>query len=165
MQVWSLEHTSLSHSLLFVSTPPIIVAAVACGMGQPLSKEEMLGVVVGMGGVVIVAAGSCTEHDSEVTLLGDLASFAAAAAFVVYISAGRHLRGNKLLSHLIFPECLLERTTSGHYTSHMSGCLFWKNLQRSLFPDHVNMQYAHSSFAIVFFVVIIQLWLKNFSLS
>ncbi|CAM6035160.1 unnamed protein product [Sphagnum compactum] len=90
--VWSLEHTSLSHSLLFVSTPPIIVAAVACGIGQPLSKEEILGVVVGMGGVVIVAAGSRTEHDSEVTLLGDLASFAAAAAFVVYISAGRYLR-------------------------------------------------------------------------
>ena len=93
LQVWSIEYTSLAHSLLFVSTPPIVLAVLACLQGQPLSREELYGVSLGMGGVVVIAAGSRVEHDNDVTLLGDLAAFAAAVAFVVYISAGRHLRG------------------------------------------------------------------------
>jgi drug/metabolite transporter (DMT)-like permease len=46
-----------------------------------------------MVGVLVIAAGSRVENDNDVTLLGDLGAFAAAIAFVVYISAGQHLRG------------------------------------------------------------------------
>lgn len=93
-QVWSVYYTSLAHSLLFVSTPPIVVAVLSYLQGQPLLRGEVNGVALGMGGALIIAAGSRVEKDNEVTLLGDLAAFAAAIAFVVYISAGRHLRGN-----------------------------------------------------------------------
>jgi len=93
LQVWSLSHTSLAHSLLFVSTPPIVLAVLACLQGQPLSGGELSGVALGMGGVLVIAADSRVENDNEVSLWGDLGAFAAAIAFVVYISAGRHLRG------------------------------------------------------------------------
>lgn len=93
LQVWSLSHTSLAHSLLFVSTPPIVLAVMGWLQGQPLSRGELSGVAIGMGGAVVIAAGSRVENDNEVTLVGDLSAVAAAVAFVVYISAGRHLRG------------------------------------------------------------------------
>lgn len=101
--VWSLDHTSLAHSLLFVSTPPIVLAVLACLQGQPLSRGELSGVALGMGGVLVIAAGSRVENDNDVTLLGDLVAFAAAIAFVVYISAGQHLRGWMPLYVYAFP--------------------------------------------------------------
>lgn len=70
-----------------------MLAVLAYLQGQPLSGGELGGVGLGMGGVLVIAAGARVENDNEVTLLGDLGAFAAAIAFVVYISAGRHLRG------------------------------------------------------------------------
>lgn len=101
--VWSLSHTSLAHSLLFVSTPPIVLAVMGWLQGQPLSRGELSGVAIGMGGAVVIAAGSRVENDNEVTLVGDLSAVAAAVAFVVYISAGRHLRGWMPLYVYAFP--------------------------------------------------------------
>ena len=88
-----MDHTSLPHSLLFVSTPPVVIALLAFCQGKPLSRGELIGVALGLGGMVIIVGGSHLENDNDVTLLGDLAAFAASVAFVVYISAGQHLRG------------------------------------------------------------------------
>lgn len=93
LQIWSLDHTSLPHSLLLVSMPPVIVAAFECLQGKYLSRGETIGVALGVGGAIVIAAGSKVEMDVEVSMLGDLAAFMGAVAFVAYISAGKHLRG------------------------------------------------------------------------
>ncbi|KAL3678977.1 hypothetical protein R1sor_021933 [Riccia sorocarpa] len=101
--IWSLQNTSLPHSLLLVSMPPVIVAALHYLQGDPLSRGEINGVALGVGGAVLMAAGSKVEKDVEVTLLGDLAAFVAAVAFVAYISVGKYLRGWMPLYVYAFP--------------------------------------------------------------
>ncbi|KAJ7524464.1 hypothetical protein O6H91_17G007000 [Diphasiastrum complanatum] len=101
--VWSLDYTSLPHSLLLVSMPPIILALYACCKRQPLSTGETMGVALGVLGAVVMAAGSYVENDTEVTLAGDLAAFLSAAAFAVHITAGSHLREWMPLYVYVFP--------------------------------------------------------------
>ncbi|BFI20894.1 hypothetical protein MPTK1_7g17260 [Marchantia polymorpha subsp. ruderalis] len=101
--IWSLDHTSLPHSLLLVSMPPVIVAAFECLQGKYLSRGETIGVALGVGGAIVIAAGSKVEMDVEVSMLGDLAAFMGAVAFVAYISAGKHLRGWMPLYVYAFP--------------------------------------------------------------
>ncbi|KAL2613799.1 hypothetical protein R1flu_025491 [Riccia fluitans] len=101
--IWSLLHTSLPHSLLLVSMPPVIVAALHYLQGNYLSRGETIGVTLGVGGAILMAAGSRIEKDIEVTMLGDLAAFLGAVAFVAYISAGKHLRGWMPLYVYAFP--------------------------------------------------------------
>ncbi|EFJ09041.1 hypothetical protein SELMODRAFT_428527 [Selaginella moellendorffii] len=101
--VWSLLHTSLPHSLLLVSIPPIILAVVSWLRCQPLSLGETFGIITGLLGVVIIAAMSRVENDAEVTLVGDCAAFLAACAFVIYMVSGSHLRAWMPLYIYVFP--------------------------------------------------------------
>lgn len=48
--VWSLEHTSLPHSLLLVATAPIILTAVALLLRQPISQGEVGGAALAIAG-------------------------------------------------------------------------------------------------------------------
>jgi hypothetical protein len=50
--VWSLEHTTLAHSLLLVSTAPIILTAVALATRQPISRGEIGGAALAVAGAV-----------------------------------------------------------------------------------------------------------------
>ncbi|KAL2614195.1 hypothetical protein R1flu_025887 [Riccia fluitans] len=101
--IWSLQYTSLPHSLLLVSMPPVIVAAIDYLQGEQLSRGESIGVALGVGGAIVMAAGSKIDNDVEVTLLGDLASFLCAVAFAAYITAGKFLRGWMPLYVYTFP--------------------------------------------------------------
>jgi drug/metabolite transporter (DMT)-like permease len=38
--VWGIDHTSLTHALLYVSITPILIAAGMWAMNKPLSKGE-----------------------------------------------------------------------------------------------------------------------------
>ena len=78
--VTSVEQTSLTQSLLFVSVTPVILALVPCVRGQPLSRGELVGTAVGMLGTVILAGGLVSE--AEVTLRGDAAALVASFALV-----------------------------------------------------------------------------------
>eukprot|EP00850_Spirogloea_muscicola_P018520 SM000170S02692 [mRNA] locus=s170:200411:203629:- [translate_table: standard] len=94
--VLSLDRTSLVHSLLYVSTPPLLLAGLAWLQGQQLGASELAGIAAGCMGAALCALGAHADGNHEVSLLGDAAALAAAAAFVVYITAGKHLRGQQI---------------------------------------------------------------------
>lgn len=99
MQVWSLDHTSLPHSLLLVCMPPVILAAVRWMQCQRLSKGELGGVGLSVIGLLLVTSASHVELDREVTALGDAVAFLAAVAFALHLSAGHYVRGNSSYLH------------------------------------------------------------------
>ncbi|XP_024529650.1 uncharacterized protein LOC9633549 isoform X3 [Selaginella moellendorffii] len=101
--VWSLDHTSLPHSLLFVSMPPLIIAVLSWLRCKPLSKGENAGVFLGFAGVLIIAFASKSDGDKGITFLGDLMAFLAAVAFVGYMFAGNNLRSWMPLYLYAFP--------------------------------------------------------------
>eukprot|EP00882_Tetradesmus_deserticola_P022745 GHRQ01024691.1.p1 GENE.GHRQ01024691.1~~GHRQ01024691.1.p1 ORF type:complete len:425 (+),score=136.30 GHRQ01024691.1:465-1739(+) len=90
--VWSLQHTSLAHSLLLVSTTPIILVGHSLITRQPISLGEVAGALLAVAGCAVLASGAVSATETEATLLGDLAAFAAAVAVVAHWQAGKHLR-------------------------------------------------------------------------
>ena len=88
--VTSLDHTSLAHSLLFVTSHPIIIVAGTALLVRSPHRLETLGALVGLlgAGITLLDAG----NDGEVTLWGDMLAFAGAITVVGYIVAGRILR-------------------------------------------------------------------------
>tara|TARA_B110000444_G_scaffold41423_1_gene37382 strand:- start:1145 stop:2077 length:933 start_codon:yes stop_codon:yes gene_type:complete len=88
--VSSLDHTSLAHSLLFVTSHPIIIVAGTALLVRRPHRLETLGALVGLlgAGITLLDAG----NDGEVTLWGDMLAFAGAITVVGYIVAGRILR-------------------------------------------------------------------------
>ena len=88
--VSSLDHTSLAHSLLFVTSHPIIIVIGTALLVRKPHKLETMGAIIGMlgAGITLLDASS----DGEVTLWGDMLAFAGAITVVGYIVAGRILR-------------------------------------------------------------------------
>lgn len=88
--VTSLDHTSLAHSLLFVTSHPIIIViGIAIFVRRP-RRLEVIGALIGLLGASITLLDA--KSDGEVTLYGDLLAFAGAITVVGYIVAGRILR-------------------------------------------------------------------------
>ena len=88
--VTSLDHTSLAHSLLFVTSHPIIIViGTAIFVRKPHSLETA-GALVGLVGAVITLLDA--NDSGDVTLWGDFLAFAGAITVVGYIVAGRILR-------------------------------------------------------------------------
>eukprot|EP00899_Mesostigma_viride_P028477 jgi/Mesvir1/8814/Mv02715-RA.1 len=111
--VWSLDATSLPHSLLLVSASPLILSAAAWIRRDPISQGELLGTGMGTLGGVILAAGA--QSDREVTLGGDTAALLAALAFVGYICIGRQLRAWMPLFLYAFAVTLISAITLSLY--------------------------------------------------
>jgi len=88
--VWSLDHTSLTHSLLFVTAHPLIIVFGMALLRMNLHRWEIAGALVGFSGAIITLQD--VGGGGEVTLIGDLAAFLGALAFVGYLAAGRVLR-------------------------------------------------------------------------
>ena len=88
--VTSLDHTSLAHSLLFVTSHPIIIVAGTALLVRRPHRLETIGALVGLLGAGITLLDA--SNDGEVTLWGDLLAFAGAITVVGYIVAGRILR-------------------------------------------------------------------------
>ena len=99
--VWSLDHTTLTHSLLFVTAHPLVFVVGLALLGRPLQTRQSSGAVIGFIGVgfTLIGAGG----DGEVTLIGDLAAFGGAIAIVGYLAAGRNLRSWMPLFVYAFP--------------------------------------------------------------
>ncbi|GJP74486.1 hypothetical protein CLOP_g5059 [Closterium sp. NIES-67] len=101
--ILSLRLTSLAHSLLFVSTPPLLLSLAHLLSGAPLSCAEALGTLLGGLGAAVVAMGGSAgsgrgksgyddDDDDDVSVGGDMAALLAAAAFVVYVWVGGRVR-------------------------------------------------------------------------
>lgn len=88
--VTSLDHTSLAHSLLFVTSHPIIIViGTAIFVRKPHSLETA-GALVGLVGAGITLLDA--KDSGDVTVWGDFLAFAGAITVVGYIVAGRILR-------------------------------------------------------------------------
>ncbi|BDA43498.1 hypothetical protein COCOBI_04-5100 [Coccomyxa sp. Obi] len=99
--VWGIDHTSLTHALLYVSITPILITTGMWVMNKPLSRGENIGTGIGaFGGLSLAFSG---VKEGEVTLVGDLACVIASVAVIAYLSIGRHLRAWMPLFVYAFP--------------------------------------------------------------
>ena len=95
----SLDRTTLTHSLLFVTAHPLVVlvgSAVLLALGReiiPPGRRGWAGGLLGLAGasLTLLDVGEATGGQ-EVTLFGDLLAFLGAVFVVGYLAAGRVLR-------------------------------------------------------------------------
>lgn len=66
--VYSVQTTSLAHSLLFVSATPLFLAGGAWLLRRPISRGELAGTAVGLAGAVLLAT-AAARSDAQVGLL------------------------------------------------------------------------------------------------
>lgn len=98
--VWSLDNTSLVHSLLFVNTHPLIVVALMPMMGEAVRRGHLEGVIIGFAGAVVALMD--LGDGGEVTLMGDFAALIGAVTIVGYILVGRELRSNREMPIFVY---------------------------------------------------------------
>jgi len=103
--VWSLDHTSLTHSLLFVTAHPLVIVIGSVLLGHEISVRRWQGALLGFFGAAVVLFGGGGE--GSVSITGDLAAFIGAVAIVGYLVAGRNLRSWMPLFIYAFPVTLV----------------------------------------------------------
>ncbi len=105
--VWSLDHTSLVHSLLFVTAHPLVVVAIMPVFGSIVRRGHIAGAVIGFSGAAITLLD--VGGSGAVTLIGDAAAFLGAVTVVGYLMAGRYLRSEREMPIFVyaFPVTLL----------------------------------------------------------
>lgn len=65
--VWGLDHTSIPHGLLFVTTTPLIMTVAALVMRVPISRGEVLGAVGGFCGMVLLCLDTASRKEVRTT--------------------------------------------------------------------------------------------------
>ncbi|MGY8670495.1 MAG: DMT family transporter [Candidatus Poseidoniales archaeon] len=88
--VSSLDHTSLAHSLLFVTAHPLVIICGAAVFVRRPSRYEVIGALMGLIGAAITLVD--VNDGGEVTLIGDTLAFLGAITVVGYIVIGRIMR-------------------------------------------------------------------------
>ena len=91
--VWSLDNTSLVHSLLFVNSHPLVVVALMPVFGSAVRRGHVSGVVIGFTGAAITLMD--VGDGGRVSIAGDAAAFVGAVTVVGYLLIGRHLRSER----------------------------------------------------------------------
>ena len=122
--VWSLDNTSLVHSLLFVNTHPLVVVAVMPFLGEVVRRGHIRGVALGFGGATISLMD--LGDGGQVSLVGDFAAFVGAVTVVGYILVGRQLRSKRGMPIFIyaFPVTLAAGTWLSFATVLFEGTSF-----------------------------------------
>jgi len=120
--VWSLDHTSLTHSLLFVTAHPLVIVAGLYFLGKQISPKQTSGAFLGFLGAGITLLG--VTNEGEVTLIGDFAAFVGAIAIVGYLVAGRVLREWMPLFIYAFPVTLIASILLGLSSIAIEGTSF-----------------------------------------
>ena len=98
--VWSLDHTSLIHSLLFVSSHPLVLVLIMPLIGAAVRRGHVVGALVGFTGAMLSLGDA--KSGGEVTLMGDVAAFLGALTVVGYLLAGRHLRSERQVPIFVY---------------------------------------------------------------
>ena len=98
--VWSLDNTSLVHSLLFVNTHPLVMVAIMPFLGEVVRRGHIKGVALGFGGATVSLLD--LGDGGQVSLVGDFAAFVGAVTVVGYILVGRHLRSKRGMPIFIY---------------------------------------------------------------
>ena len=151
---WSLDNTSLTHSLLFVTIHPLIIVFGALLLRKYVPKQQVFGASIGFVGGGITLLGISAE--SDVTILGDIAAIIGAIAVVGYFLAGRKLRQWMPLFVYIMPvtaiaavflaiiSMMVEGTVFSMSQENismfgwMSGSWIWYALYLAVFPGIVG---------------------------
>ena len=107
---WSLDHTSLAHSLLFVTSHPLVIVCAMALIRGRLDWMLMGGAALGFLGAALALLDS--SPSGEVTYAGDAAAFLGAVAGAAYLGAGRVLRstGEMPLFIYAFPVTFIAAT-------------------------------------------------------
>ena len=129
--VWSLDNTSLTHSLLFVTIHPLIIVFGALLLRKYVPKQQVFGASIGFIGGGITLLGISAETD--VTLLGDLAAIIGAIAVVGYFLAGRKLRQWMPLFVYILPVTVIAAIFLAVMSMMLEGTVF------SLSEENISM--------------------------
>ena len=98
--IWSLDNTSLVHSLLFVTSHPLVVVLFMPLMGERVGRGHVVGSLVGVMGAAL-ALGE-VGGGGDVTALGDFAAFLGAVFVVGYMFAGSHLRSIREMPTFVY---------------------------------------------------------------
>ena len=112
--VASLDETTLTHSLLFVTAHPLVIvvgmfllAPTISTIRRPMRNEALGALICFIGaGITLLDAGS-SQGDQTVTVLGDALAFGGAVFVVGYIVVGRVLRTWLPIFLYAFPVTLL----------------------------------------------------------
>ena len=99
--VWSLDNTSLTHSLLLVTIHPLLLVTGALLLRRFVPAKQIAGAIVGFAGASVTLLGISSEVDA--TLIGDIAAIFGAVAILGYLIAGSKLRKWMPLFVYIFP--------------------------------------------------------------
>jgi drug/metabolite transporter (DMT)-like permease len=98
--VWSLDHTSLVHSLLFVTSHPLVVVLLMPILGSEIRRGHILGASIGFFGAALTLKD--IDSGGEVTLIGNLFAFIGAVTVVGYLFSGRYLRSERNMPLFIY---------------------------------------------------------------
>ena len=101
----SLDRTTLTHSLLFVTAHPLVIIIGLWVLRKPATKLQSIGALIGFIGAAVVVSGGSSE--SGVSLYGDFLAFMGAVTIVGYLAIGRMVRGWMPLFLYAFPVTLI----------------------------------------------------------
>ena len=87
---WSLDHTSLAHSLLFVTSHPIVIVSAMFVIERKADAPLLIGASLGFIGAALALLDA--SDSGSVTYAGDAAAFLGAVAGATYLAVGRILR-------------------------------------------------------------------------
>lgn len=118
----SLDHTTLTHSLLFVTAHPLVIIVGLWLLRRPATRMQSLGAAVGFAGAAVVVGGGGGE--AGVSLYGDLLAFAGAVTVVGYLAIGRTVRGWMPLFMYAFPVTFISAILLTIWAVQVEGLAF-----------------------------------------
>lgn len=118
----SLDHTTLTHSLLFVTAHPLVIIVGMWLFRRPATSRQTVGAVTGFIGASVVILGGGSE--AGVTIYGDTLAFIGAVTVVGYLVIGRMVRGWMPLFLYAFPVTLVAAITLTIWATMSEGASF-----------------------------------------
>ncbi|HJO41957.1 MAG TPA: DMT family transporter [Candidatus Thalassarchaeaceae archaeon] len=118
----SLDHTTLTHSLLFVTAHPLVILVGMWLLRRPATSRQTVGAVTGFIGASVVILGGGGE--AGVTIYGDTLAFIGAVTVVGYLVIGRMVRGWMPLFLYAFPVTLVAAITLTIWATMSEGASF-----------------------------------------
>ena len=118
----SLDRTTLTHSLLFVTAHPLVIIIGLWLLRKPATKRQSIGALVGFIGAAVVVGGGASE--TGVSLYGDFLAFLGAVTVVGYLAIGRMVRGWMPLFLYAFPVTLVSAVALTAWAIFSEGLTF-----------------------------------------
>ena len=118
----SLDRTTLTHSLLFVTAHPLVIITGLWLLRKPATRIQSIGAIVGFIGAAVVVGGGASE--TGVSLYGDFLAFLGAVTVVGYLAIGRMVRGWMPLFLYAFPVTLVSAIALTAWAIYSEGLTF-----------------------------------------